>query len=58
MSSNSNNKSRLNLWLVIGVGVLVVLLLLWLTIADLWGDTDVAAFISPCLNVVSFTSLL
>lgn len=32
-------------WLIIGVAVLIVLLFVWLSIADLWGDTDVAAFI-------------
>lgn len=31
------------LWLVIGVIVLIILLLLWLTVADMLGDTDVAA---------------
>lgn len=30
-------------WLIVGVIVLVILLFLWLTIADFWGDTDVAA---------------
>lgn len=33
--------------LAIGVVVLIVLLMLWLTIADLLGDTDVAALITP-----------
>lgn len=33
------NKSQL--WISIGAVVLVILLILWLTIADLWGDTDV-----------------
>lgn len=31
------------LWLVVGVAVLIVLLIIWLTVADLSGDTDVAA---------------
>lgn len=31
----------------VGVAVLIALLLIWLTIADIWGDTDVAA-IAPC----------
>ena len=36
------------MWLYIGVDVLILLLILWLTIADFWGDTDVAAdFIRP-----------
>jgi len=32
-----------NIWVVIGACVLIILLLVWLTMADLWGDTDVAA---------------
>lgn len=32
-------------WIYIGVAVLIVLLFLWLSIADVWGDTDIAAFI-------------
>ncbi len=39
--------SGTTLWLAIGVVVLIILLMLWLTIADLLGDTDVAAFIAP-----------
>lgn len=36
------------MWLYIGVAVLILLLIIWLTIADFWGDTDVAAdFIRP-----------
>lgn len=38
---------RVPLWLVIGVIVLIVLLLVWLTVADLFGDTDVAASVMP-----------
>ncbi len=38
---------RTNLWVGIGAIVLIVLLIVWLTIADLWGDTDVAAVIQP-----------
>ncbi len=45
--SKQGKKSSINVWLVIGVCVLIVLLLVWLTIADLWGDTDVAASIAP-----------
>lgn len=41
-----NRSSRVSVWLVIGVLVLIALLIVWLTIADLWGDTDVAAFIT------------
>ena len=36
-------KSHISAWLVIGVLVLIALLILWLTVADLFGDTDVAA---------------
>lgn len=39
-------KNRASIWLWIGVGVLIILLMLWLTIADFWGDTDVAAMIN------------
>ncbi len=38
-----DKKSRTSAWLIIGVLVLIVLLIIWLTIADLFGDTDVAA---------------
>lgn len=30
-------------WLIIGVIVLIALLIIWLTVADFFGDTDVAA---------------
>ena len=38
-------KSKTNLWLIVGVLVLIALLIVWLTVADIFGDTDVAAFI-------------
>lgn len=38
-----NGNSGTKVWLAIGVVVLIILLIIWLTIADLWGDTDVAA---------------
>lgn len=44
---SERKKSSTTLWLAIGVVVLIVLLMLWLTIADLLGDTDVAALITP-----------
>lgn len=47
--SDKKSKSSTSLWLVIGVIVLIVLLILWLTIADIFGDTDVAAFMTPSL---------
>lgn len=40
-------KRNTTIWLAIGATFLVILLILWLTFADLTGDTDVAAFISP-----------
>lgn len=42
-----SSKNKTNVVLVVGVVVLVLLLILWLTWADLLGDTDVAAFITP-----------
>lgn len=42
----SDKKKTGNIWLVIGACVLIILLLVWLTMADLWGDTDVAAGIA------------
>lgn len=39
----SVKKNRASLWMLFGVGILIILLLVWLTIADFWGDTDVAA---------------
>ena len=43
----SKEKSSTNNWLIIGVVVLIALLLIWLTVADFFGDTDVAAMVSP-----------
>ena len=43
-----HRRHKTSFWMVLGVGVLILLLLVWLTIADFWGDTDVAAdFIAP-----------
>lgn len=44
---SDKEKSRISVWLIIGVVVLIVLLIVWLTVADLFGDTDVAAAILP-----------
>ncbi len=46
---SEKTKSGVGLWVVIGVVVLIILLMLWLTIADIFGDTDVAAFIAPVI---------
>lgn len=42
-------RSSFSLWAAIGAIILIILLVLWLTIADLWGDTDVAAFAAPSI---------
>ncbi|MBP3288316.1 MAG: hypothetical protein J6L79_03690 [Muribaculaceae bacterium] len=34
-------------WVAIGAIILIILLIIWLTMADLWGDTDVAAAVMP-----------
>ena len=47
--SGKKSKSGTTVWLVVGVVVLIILLFLWLTIADFFGDTDVAAAIMPAL---------
>lgn len=44
---SEKEKSKKSVWLIIGVVVLIVLLFVWLTVADFFGDTDVAAFIAP-----------
>lgn len=47
MSDRKNSKK--NIWLIVGVIVLIALLIVWLTVADLFGDTDVAASILPTI---------
>lgn len=44
--SDKSRKSQ-KIWLAIGAAVLIILLIIWLTVADLAGDTDVAAFVPP-----------
>lgn len=46
---SEESKKGISFWLVLGVIILIILLFLWLTVADLLGDTDVAAFIQPML---------
>ncbi len=41
-----NMGNRASIWLWVGVGILILLLLVWLTVADFFGDTDVAAMIT------------
>jgi len=44
MSDTSyRKKNRLSLWLAIGAIFLILLLIVWLTVADITGNTDVAA---------------
>lgn len=45
MSDEDKKNKKMSIWLVIGVIVLIGLLLLWLSVAEFFGDTDVAAFI-------------
>lgn len=49
MSDSDKRNKKTSLWVVIGAIVLIVLLLVWLTFADFFGDTDVAAFIPATL---------
>lgn len=58
MDSNKHRKkTKTNVWLAIGVAFLIILLILWLTMADLWGDTDVAAQIAPMAANLKFLGL-
>ncbi len=41
--SDHKQPRKTSTWLIIGVIVLIALLLIWLTVADFFGDTDVAA---------------
>lgn len=50
--ADNGKKSRVGGWLIVGVLALIALLLIWLTVADLFGDTDVAAFINPVSNLL------
>ncbi len=43
----SDKKKNTSLWVAIGAVILIILLLVWLTIADFFGDTDVAAMVPP-----------
>lgn len=48
---SDKRKKTTNMWLAIGAVFLIILLIIWLTVADLAGDTDVAAIIPP-LNLI------
>ena len=45
--SRKNKRTPKSIWVAIGAIFLIILLIIWLTVADLTGDTDVAAFMSP-----------
>ena len=49
--SMEKKKSNTSLWIAIGAVVLIILLIVCLTMADLWGDTDVAASILPLMHI-------
>lgn len=49
LTMTKESKKNTNLWVAIGAIILIILLLVWLTFADFFGDTDVAAFIAPML---------
>lgn len=50
MKNRKDNGNKVNLWAFIGAIALIILLILWLTIADLWGDTDVAAAVTGLIG--------
>lgn len=52
-TERNNKKSRINGWLLVGVLVLIALLLIWLTVADLFGDTDVVASVGGAGDIAS-----
>jgi len=43
----SSRVNRSSIWVAIGAVILIILLIIWLTMADIAGDTDVAACILP-----------
>lgn len=43
--ANKHSK-KTQTWIAVGAIILIALLLVWLTMADLWGDTDVAACVT------------
>lgn len=47
MSKHESSRRRTPIWIAIGAIFLIILLIIWLTFADLTGNTDVAAFLSP-----------
>ena len=56
MTKKSNKKST-SLWVAIGAIFLIILLIIWLTVADFAGDTNVAAYVAPAINNLSYFKL-
>lgn len=46
MDRDNRRQKKTQMWISIGAVVLIILLILWLTIADIWGDTDVNAIVN------------
>lgn len=46
----NDRKKGTQLWVAIGAIFLIILLIIWLTVADMAGDTDVAAMITPFIR--------
>ena len=55
--SKTSRRNRINVWVAIGAIILIILLIIWLTFADLTGNTDVAAFLSPSENCIDMETL-
>lgn len=45
--ARSKRKNSAPVWVAIGAIFLIILLIIWLTLVDLTGNTDVAAFLAP-----------
>lgn len=52
--ARNNKRNSKSIWVAIGAIFLIILLIIWLTVADLSGDTDVAAFINPSVLPFKF----
>ena len=46
MDRDNRRQKKTQMWISIGAVVLIILLILWLSIADIWGDTDVNAIVN------------
>lgn len=50
---SDRHKNNTKVWVSIGAILLIILLIIWLTFADLTGNTDVAAFLTPMIANVN-----